>query len=291
MPLDVGVVILPDLSWAEARERWQDAERRGFTAAWTYDHLSWRALRDEPWLGAVPLLAAVASVTSTLRLGTLVASPNYRHPATLAKEAMTLDQVSGGRFGLGVGAGGRGYDATALGQAPLSLPERAARFEEFVDALDLLLREPAASYEGQYFTAVESRTYPGCVQSPRLPFTIGAAGPRALRVAARHAQTWVTFGPEADVDAATWFDSLAAQSAAMAAACESVGRDPLSLRRAALVGLERRDVQDSMAQWDDMCGRVTELGFTDVIVHWPRPHDAALPGPAPAVFDEICARL
>src|SRR3954468_5368656 len=128
MPLRTGVVILPDLRWEQSRDRWREAEQRGFHAAWTYDHLSWRSLRDGPWLGAIPLLSAVAASTTTLRVGTLVTSPNFRHPALLAKDVMTLDEISGGRFVLGIGAGGIGYDATVLGAPPPRLPDRAARF-------------------------------------------------------------------------------------------------------------------------------------------------------------------
>src|SRR5438445_13370845 len=114
----IGLVILPDLRWPQAQERWREAEARGFTTAWTYDHLSWRALRDGPWLGTVPLLAAVAASTTTLRLGTLVTTPNFRHPALLAKDIMTLDEVSSGRIEVGIGAGGTGYDAPVRGVAP-----------------------------------------------------------------------------------------------------------------------------------------------------------------------------
>ena len=92
---------------------WQRAEALGAHTAWTYDHLTWQELRDGPWLAALPLLAAVATSTETMRLGTLVTSPNFRHPVTLAKEAMTLDRLSEGRLTLGIGAGGRGWDATA----------------------------------------------------------------------------------------------------------------------------------------------------------------------------------
>src|SRR3954464_8360442 len=105
MAIDVSVVILPEHPWTEARPRWQEAEARGFRTAWTYDHLTWRSLRDGPWLSPLPLLTAVATATSTLRIGTLVASPNYRHPATLAKEAMTIADISGRPPVLGLGVG------------------------------------------------------------------------------------------------------------------------------------------------------------------------------------------
>ena len=288
----VGVVILPDARWPAALDRWCEAEARGFATAWTYDHLSWRSLREGPWLGTVPLLAAVAVSTSTLRFGTLVASPNFRHPAPLAKDVMTLDEISGGRLDLGVGAGGGGYDSTVLGLPPLTPAQRAGRFEEFVDALDLLLREPASSYSGEYFTAVDSRTYPGCTQRPRVPFTVAASGPKSLRVAARHGAAWVTVGGVGSHPSSEeWFDAVTRQVAALASACETEGRDPATLRRVALVNLEADWAQGSIGAWDDFCGRVEELGFGDVVLHWPRPEDPSWPGPPPRVFDEICSRL
>ncbi|HZI97226.1 MAG TPA: LLM class flavin-dependent oxidoreductase, partial [Actinomycetales bacterium] len=108
----IGVVVLPQQRWAEAAARWRALEDMGFDHAWTYDHLAWRSLADEPWFATVPTLTAAALVTSRIRLGTWVASPNYRHPVTFAKELMSLDDVSGGRFELGIGAGGIGFDAT-----------------------------------------------------------------------------------------------------------------------------------------------------------------------------------
>ena len=290
--MNVGVVILPDLPWPAALDRWREAEERGFTTAWTYDHLSWRSLRDGPWLGAVPLLAAVAASTSRLRIGLLVASPNFRHPALLAKDVMTLDRISGGRFELGVGAGGAGYDAVALGGPAPAPAERTERFAEFVDALDLLLREPAASYSGRQFTVIDSRTFPGCLQRPRVPFTVAAAGPRALAVAARHGQAWVTFGPLTGGDTAGgWFGGVERQIAALERACASAGRDPTALRRLALVNLDQAWAQGSVGAWEDFCGRTAGLGFTDVVLHWPRPDDPDLPGPPPAVFDGISRGL
>ena len=82
----VGIVILPDERWSVARERWRRAEEYGFHTAWTYDHIGWRSLVDGPWFDAVPTLTAAALVTSTIRLGTFVASPNFRHPVPFARE-------------------------------------------------------------------------------------------------------------------------------------------------------------------------------------------------------------
>ena len=168
----LGVVILPELRWSRAQPLWQRAEALGFAHAWTYDHLAWRSLRDRSWFGAIPTLTAAAVVTERIRLGPLVASPNFRHPVPFAKELVTLDDVSAGRLTLGIGAGGLGWDATILGQDPWSPGERAGRFAEFVELTDRLLREPAISYRGRYYAADDARTHPGCVQAPRIPFAI-----------------------------------------------------------------------------------------------------------------------
>ena len=283
-----GVVILPDVALPEALGRWAEAEARGFASAWTYDHLSWRSLRDGPWFGALPLLAAVAATTTVIRLGTLVTSPNFRHPGLLAKDVMTIDHLSGGRFELGIGAGGTGFDADVLGGPPPSPSERADRFEEFVEALDVLLRKPRTSFSGRHYTVHESRTVPGCVQRPRVPFTVAAVGPRALAVAAAHGRSWVTYGPL--VDGATpeaWFAGVTDQSRALDAACERLGRDPASVGRTVMVGLDVQWPVRSTGSWDEFCGRVGALGVGDVLVHWPRPDDPALPGVPPGVFDEL----
>src|SRR5205085_9242930 len=98
--------------------------------------LAWRSLRDSAWFAAVPTLTAAATATERIRLGTLVASPNFRHPVPFAKELMTLDDISGGRLTVGIGAGGEGWDATMLGHSAWSRPERADRFAELVGLLE-----------------------------------------------------------------------------------------------------------------------------------------------------------
>jgi alkanesulfonate monooxygenase SsuD/methylene tetrahydromethanopterin reductase-like flavin-dependent oxidoreductase (luciferase family) len=272
-PVRVGVVILPEHRWPQARSRWRRTEDLGFDHAWTYDHLAWRSLRDEPWFAAIPTLTAAATETTSIRLGTLVASPNFRHPVPFAKELVALDDVSGGRLTLGIGSGGLGWDASVLGQDPWSAAERAERFEEFVDLTDLLLRQPATTSTGRWYSADGARSIPGCVQEPRVPFAIAATGPRAMSVAATHGQTWVTTGERGrgeGLDARAGARVVAEQIERLEAACAAVGRDPATLARLVLTGAELDAGLGSPDAFDETVGSYAEVGVTDLVVHWPR---------------------
>ncbi|MYR56515.1 LLM class flavin-dependent oxidoreductase [Streptomyces sp. SID625] len=286
----LSTVILPIYRWAVGRRVWEGAEELGFHAAYTYDHLSWRSFRDGPWFGAIPTLTAAAAVTRSMRLGTLVTSPNFRHPVTLAKELISLDDISGGRVTLGVGAGGTGFDATALGQEPWTPRERADRLAEFVPLLDRLLTEDAVSYEGDFYSAHEARNIPGCAQRPRLPFAVAATGPRGLRLAARYGQAWVTTGDPTLYEEGTPEQSVQAlrgQVEKLGAACEAVGRDVSGLDKILLTGFtpDRGRPLESLDAFVDFAGRHQELGFTEIVLHWPIPDsDFAADG---KVFEQI----
>jgi alkanesulfonate monooxygenase SsuD/methylene tetrahydromethanopterin reductase-like flavin-dependent oxidoreductase (luciferase family) len=260
----------------------------GFDHAWTYDHLAWRSLRDEPWFAAIPTLTAAATATTSIRLGTLVASPNFRHPVPFAKELVALDDVSGGRLTLGIGSGGLGWDASVLGQDPWSGEERAERFEEFVDLTDLLLRQPATTFNGRWYSADGARSIPGCVQEPRAPFAIAATGSRAMRVAATHGQTWVTTGAPGHgdgLDARAGARVVAEQVERLEAACAAIGRDPATLGRLVLTGPSLDAGLESAQAFRDTTDLYAEVGVTDFVVHWPRedtPYAAD-----PAIFERI----
>ncbi|MFJ6720746.1 MULTISPECIES: LLM class flavin-dependent oxidoreductase [unclassified Streptomyces] len=277
MSLRLSTVILPVRPWHEGgRDQWVRAERLGFHTAYTYDHLSWRTFRDGPWFGAVPTLTAAAAVTDRLRLGTLVTSPNFRHPVTLAKDLMSLDDISGGRITLGIGAGGNGFDATALGQEPWTPRERADRLAEFVPLLDRLLTEGAVTHHGDFYSAEEARNIPGCVQRPRLPFAVAATGPRGMKLAARHGQAWVTTGDpklEKDGTAEQSREALRGQLEKLDKAFADTGRDPASMERILLTGFtpEGSAVLDSVDAFVDFAGRHQELGFTELVIHAPIP--------------------
>lgn len=282
-----GVIILPECRWSESQRIWQRAESLDFDHAWTYDHLAWRSLRDSPWFAAVPTLVAASLVTERIRLGTLVASPNFRHPVTFAKELMTLDDVSEGRLTVGIGAGGEGWDATMLGQDAWSRRERADRFTEFVELLDRLLREPAVSHRGRFYSADEARTYPGCVQRPRVPFAIAATGPRGMDLAARYAETWVTTGTRASehLDGASGAALVARQIEHLTEACGRVGRDPNALDRLVVTGAGLDPGLSSVQEFRDTAARYADAGVTDLVVHWPRSSEPYAADPE--IFESI----
>jgi alkanesulfonate monooxygenase SsuD/methylene tetrahydromethanopterin reductase-like flavin-dependent oxidoreductase (luciferase family) len=267
----VGVVILPQERWAVQREQWLEAEDMGFDHAWTYDHLAWRSLADEPWFATVPLLAAAAAVTSRIRLGTWVASPNFRHPVPFAKDVMGLDDVSGGRFVLGVGAGGEGWDAAVMGPPP-TRGERHRRFAEFLGLLDELLTHPVTDVEGDVYTAHQARMVPGTLARPRPPFVVAANGPKAMALAARYGQGWATYGPSLDLDGAgtaadqdRWWAGLAEMAARFDEISE--GRPVtrwLSLDGAPIFSLV------SVETATEGIERAAALGFDEVVVHRPR---------------------
>ena len=264
-----GVVILPQQRWADAADTWRRAEELGFAHAWTYDHLSWRSLRDQPWFATVPTLTAAATVTSTIRLGTWVASPNFRHPVPFAKELMSLDDISGGRFVLGVGSGGTGADATVLGDAVLPQGRRTARFEEFVELLEELLRQRSTTWHGEFYAADDARMLPGGPSSPRLPFVVAANGPRGMRLAARLGDGWATTGPATGGDVAGWWAGVEQAHRSFTETLESSGRHPDSVDRYLSVDGEAYALT-SVEEFLHAHDRARAIGFTDLVTHWPR---------------------
>jgi alkanesulfonate monooxygenase SsuD/methylene tetrahydromethanopterin reductase-like flavin-dependent oxidoreductase (luciferase family) len=189
-----------------------------------------------------------------------------------AKELMTLDELSQGRFVLGVGAGGTGFDAPVLGDAELTPGQRLARFAEFVEALDLLLTQPKTTYGGEWFRAVEARMHPGSVQQPRMPFVVAANGPRAMRVVARHGQGWATTGiVPAEDGADRWWATLPDAIGRLDDALLAAARAPAEVERYLSVDASGSIALESVEQLRDVLGRAERLGFAEIVVHWPRP--------------------
>jgi alkanesulfonate monooxygenase SsuD/methylene tetrahydromethanopterin reductase-like flavin-dependent oxidoreductase (luciferase family) len=289
----VGLVILPTDRWPEARRQWEWADRAGFCTAWTYDHIRWGGMPDGPWHAAVPVLAAAAGVTERIRLGTLVATPNFRHPVTLGRDAIALDDVSGGRLDLGVGPGSMGPDATALGQDAWPAAERLARFEAFLEVLAPMLSDDGGrrtTVETPYYSSVEAPSTPGTVQRP-LPLTVAAGGAKGLRLAATYGRQWVTVGPTGPAAVPRTADDILAavraQVELLPAACDAASRDLSTLGRV-LLWMPTEPVITSADQFDELAAPYAELGFDEMVLHHP-----AQTGPFGgdvAAFEEIAAR-
>jgi alkanesulfonate monooxygenase SsuD/methylene tetrahydromethanopterin reductase-like flavin-dependent oxidoreductase (luciferase family) len=252
-------------------EKWRRAEELGFHAAYTYDHLSWQRLIDRPWFGAVPTLSAAAMTTSRLRLGTMVTTPNFRHPVPLAKDLLSIDDISAGRLIVGVGSGGLGADATVLGELAWTPRERALRFAEFVGLLDELLRNPETTVEGDFYSAHDVRMVPGTVQRPRPPMFVAANGVRGIRIAARFGEGWVTLGRSANDDESC-LDFVREQIVKLDDALASERRSPLQIEKVLLHGFSDERPLESLDAFVDWAGHYRDVGITEVVVHWPEPN-------------------
>lgn len=270
--MKVSTVILPSPRWRDASVMWQEAEAFGFFAGYTYDHLSWEAFREYPWFGAVPTLSAAALVTSTLKIGPLVTTPNFRHPLTIAKDLIAIDDLSNGRVIAGVGSGSWGLDATVLGTERWSPSERHQRFEEFARTLDQLLRESASTIDGAFYPVHESRQLPGPVQLPRPPLVMSALGPKTLALTAEIADGWVSYGSPRGAGGQSTVVAASQQVTRLNEALDARGRDASSFTKILLDFAGEAKPTSSLEAFLDWAGTYRDLGFSEVVIHWPIPN-------------------
>jgi probable F420-dependent oxidoreductase len=216
--------------WSDIRDMAVTAEAIGFDAVWVSDHVGFGdPASDEPggWSGAwesMTLLSALAAVTERVELGTYVLCSPFRNPALLAKMAETLDEVSGGRLILGLGAGWNEPEFASYGYP---FAERFDRFEDGLRIISTLLRTGRATHAGKHEHARDARLEPRGPRPDGLPIMIGAGGPRMLRLTAELADRWNGgLGSIPEIRAAL---------VNVDAACAAAGRDPLTLRRSSEV--------------------------------------------------------
>jgi len=291
----VGIVILAEDRWWSGEPKWRHAEEFGFDHAWTYDHLAWRSLADGPWFSAVPTLTAAAMVTSTIKLGTFVAAPSYRHPVPFMRELITLDDISDGRLLLGLGAGassGGLLDRATVGEPERSPRELADQFAEFVEVLDGALTRDKFQHKGEYYRVDGSRNRPGSVQRPRMPFAIAANGPRSQRLAARYGTGWITTGRGGD-DIESWWQGVGELVTKFEHALEAEQRDPSTIARYLSLDAAPTYSLSTVDTFTDAAQRARKLGFTDIVVHWPRATEpyAGSEAVLERVADEVLAEV
>jgi alkanesulfonate monooxygenase SsuD/methylene tetrahydromethanopterin reductase-like flavin-dependent oxidoreductase (luciferase family) len=280
--------MLPTDPWEATGERARRLEQLGYDHLWTYDHLSWRRYRGKAWFNAIPWLTGLAGVTERVELGTMVASPNFRHPVTLAQEAVTVDHISNGRFVLGVGAGGVGFDSSVFGRATLTPAQLVARLDEFVELLGRLFAEDTVSYAGDFYDVSEAVVHPSSVRPPRVPVAVAANGAKSIALVARRADGWITLadpsGPEDRP--ADRYEFLRTNVRRLDDACAAIGRDPSTVRR---IFMTDRPLV-SVSSFEDLAGELDDLGFSDVVFHHPRPDDPVWNEPE-SLVEEIAATV
>jgi probable F420-dependent oxidoreductase len=182
----------PGATFEELAEIWSAAEQSGFRSAWIYDHLTALGDATEPSLEAWTLLSALAVRTKTIRLGVLVTDNALRHPAVLAREAVTVDQVSGGRLEFGIGAGNprSEIDYRSYGITASLIGERISKLDEACQVIKALWTEESVTFAGRYYQLEDARPAIRPTQQPHPPIWIGGSGDRILRIVARHADGW-----------------------------------------------------------------------------------------------------
>lgn len=262
---------MPHLPWTVIAEQWQRLEELGYDVAWDCDHFVDPYAPAEPWFEGWTLLAALAARTRRIRLGSLVTTITYRNPAVLAREALTVDHVSGGRLELAIGAGGTPLDASMTGVEAWEAPERVQRFREFVHVVDGLLRGEAVTFQGHYYRVQSAQMRPYVVQRPRPPLTLAAEGPVALKVVADYADRWVTYGlheRSGVTDRESLSEYVRQRNDTLDQLCMERGRDPRSISRCLLAGLTADTPFASLAAFEDFVGRYREAGITEFVIYW-----------------------
>jgi len=231
----------------------QQAEADGFDGIWLPDHFFYRS-PNEPTRGiweCWTMLSALAEETRRVEIGTLVACNSFRHPAILAKMAMTLDEVSHGRLILGVGAGWNEAEYHAFG---LPFDHRVDRFEEALQILKPLLKEGHVDFAGQYYQAKNCEIVPRGPRPEGPPLMVGGDRPRMLKLTAKYADLWNTgyMGKP---------ETLADRRAKIEATCREIKRDPATLGVTALIGLWYPDLQAKKPSFFDnpLTGSVQEI--------------------------------
>ena len=253
----------------ELLEQVRVADGTGWYGVWLADHYMPNTGDTTPARGDTyecwALLPAMAAVTERVRIGTLVSPTSVHHPALLAKRAATIDRLSGGRMVLGLGAGWQINEHHAYGIELEPPGKRVSRFDESIQIVRSMLSAESTTFHGAYYDVTDAPCDPKPVQSP-LPLLVGTRSPRMLRITARHADEWNTWGTP---------EQAAVHRAALIETCHEVGRDPATVRTSvnALVDLDgsasppgRAALFGSAQQLVDQFGQYAELGFDEFIL-------------------------
>jgi alkanesulfonate monooxygenase SsuD/methylene tetrahydromethanopterin reductase-like flavin-dependent oxidoreductase (luciferase family) len=262
-PRSFGIQTIQTWTWQEMHERWAWFEELGWDSLWLPDHFIPTARPDGPMFEAWTLLAALATKTTTARLGVLVSSNTFRHPALLAKQAVTIDHISDGRMELGVGAGWFAEEHEMFGLDFPKTGELVERYSEAIDLLDRYLSGDQTTFEGEYYNLQSAYNRPAPVQKPRMPLMLGAHGPRMIDLVSHYADTWNSRGTP---------EEMRERNQRMDEACVRNDRDPCAIKRSMLYVIAQMPEEqpwDSTDAFADFVGRFSDAGVQEFIFQPP----------------------
>jgi F420-dependent oxidoreductase-like protein len=268
-PLRFGVVTDQNLPWPTLVERWQLFESLGFDSVWDCDHFVQPSRPTGPYFEAWTLLAGLAARTERIRVGVLVSCNTFRHPALLAKQAVTLDHISNGRLDFGLGAGWYKPEHAMFGLDFPDAPVLVSQFHEAVEIVDRLLRDDTTSYAGEHYQLQHAPMRPRPIQQPRPPLTLGAHRSRMLRIVAQYADAWNSFGTP---------DEMRERNAILDEHCAALGRDPSTIVRSLYgwAALMPADPWTSVDAFEDMVGIYQQVGVNEFLIDQPRTEQQAV---------------
>lgn len=262
-----GILMTPDIPFREAARRWRLVEQLGFDYLYTADH-SRDFRRDGPWFDGWTTLAAMALATSRIRIGTLVSNPILRGPTLLARQALAVDHLSGGRLELGIGAGIARFDHAAMGVPFWPIDERMARFREYMSIVDGLLRSVQGYvFPGRFHPIEHPALDPETVQRPRPPLILGGHSPTVRALAAEMGDGWNVHGTNARSLEDT-VELVGQQNAAMDEACAAAGRAPRAVRRSVVLW-GSIDPFTPGASLESLVDLFHAAGVSEFVVTWP----------------------
>ncbi|MFN8031957.1 MAG: TIGR03560 family F420-dependent LLM class oxidoreductase [Mycobacterium sp.] len=264
----ISVKLAPTFEYSELEQFWRSADELGFEAVWNYDHFYGLVDNAKPTHEGWTTLAAMAVVTRRARVGCMVTGVTYRNPAILAKMAVTVDHICGGRLDFGIGAGWHEAEHRAYGIEFPSAGTRVAMLDEALTVIRRLWTEESVSFEGRFYTLRDALCEPKPVQRPHPPIVVGGSQPKMLRVIARHADEWNMPSHEGPQQ---WGEA----NARLDQACAEVGRNPVQVRRSVQLFLHPRDPDQVSAQLD-LLPEYRELGCQHAVLSFYQPPDARL---------------
>jgi len=267
-----GVMTVQNLPWEKEVERWKLIESLEFDSVWLADHFTDPVNHTGHWFESWTLLASLAVVTEKIRIGTLVSSMPLRRPAVLARQALTIDHISKGRLELGLGTGAsRDPVHSMLGIDDWVGSERAERFKDQIEVIDRLLRHAVSSYNGKFYKLNEATMNPQTIQKPRPPLVIAAMGKSMLKIAAKYADTWNSFGSEDwRTPAEKILENTRKRVELMDKYCDEIGRNPETLRRSLLFySRHGRTILDSEENFRNVINQYKEIGINEFILYFP----------------------